>query len=287
MNIGFLLNTTMLTDTEYIIDLMDYVASLGASVYLPTECSGIFHKKDAISFVSEKTFYSKSDFLAILGGDGTILHSAAKAAEYEKPIIGINLGTLGYLTDVEKSDAKSAFEKVFSKQYKIEKRMMLEAEFSGGKFSALNDIYLSKGAESKMIRLDVYINEEYIDYYSADGIIFSTPTGSTAYNLSAGGPILKPDLEMIAITPICPHTLYARPFVISGEDVISVKIREGQRGDAFLAADGETKMLLKEGQIIKIKKSPLATATIKTNSLGFYEILRKKMGRIGCEKNEV
>jgi len=156
--------------------------------------------------VSEKELYNESDFLVVLGGDGTILGAGRKAAIYDTPLLGINLGTLGYLTDVEKSGAKTSLEKVLKGDYKIEKRMILEGFISSkGKSGilALNDVCIFRGSFSKIVKLNLFINNEYLYTYRADGVIISTPTGSTAYNLSAGGPILKPDVQMVVITPIC------------------------------------------------------------------------------------
>ncbi len=226
-----------------------------------------------------------SDFLTVLGGDGTILRAAKTAAVYDTPLIGINLGRLGYLTDVEKSGAFESLTKVFEGNYKIEKRLMLQVALTSENTGetptdigiALNDVCVSKGLSSKMITIKLKFNGEYVDTYRSDGIVISTPTGSTAYNLSAGGPILKPDMEIMAITLICPHMLYTRPSVVSSEDVISIEVLENPYNDSRLALDGENANHLKNGDIITIRRSEYYTRIIKTQDRGFYNILRQKL----------
>ncbi|MDR1690197.1 MAG: NAD(+)/NADH kinase [Clostridiales bacterium] len=266
--------------------------------------------------VSESELFSIPDFLIVLGGDGTILAAAEKAAQAGIPVLGINLGTLGYLTDADISEGFASIEKVLNGEYKIEKRMTLTASFviengrenKGGKppsaqsefcenksatqphvfneFSAnqtakqplaLNEFCVSKGVLSRMITFSLSVNGSYINTYRADGIICATPTGSTAYNLSAGGPLLSPWSDMIAITPICPHDLFARPTVVSGTDVITIKIISGGDGEIVLSADGRHAAKLTHGSEVLIKASEYYMSIIKTNDLSFFDVLRKKM----------
>lgn len=231
--------------------------------------------------VNEKNPFKDTDFTVVLGGDGTILEVAEKSALSNIPVIGINLGNLGYLTDAERGDCYTALQNVLNNEYKIEKRMTLEACMSadkdGKKILALNEFCVSKGVLSKIMIFEVYINNCYINSFKADGIIVSTPTGSTAYNLSAGGPILKPDSSMTAITPICPHDLFARPFVVPGDDRVCVKIVS--EGKGILLTDGRVTTQLEEGDSVSITKSNHFVSVIKTGGNSFYEVLRKKMGR--------
>lgn len=242
------------------------------------------------SSVTSKELYSESDFLIVLGGDGTVLKVSKEAAINQKPILGINLGTLGYITDIDYSDCYEAIEKAINGDYVIENRMMLEATADGKELEndiliALNDVCITRGFFGNIISLELYINDHFIDSYRGDGMILSTPTGSTAYNLSAGGPILKPDSKMIAITPICPHMLYTRAFVISSEDTIKVKVINQRELDILLSLDGQNVIPLKDQDIIKVKTSDYYTKLIKTNNLGFYDILRKKM--VGVKERKV
>lgn len=226
-------------------------------------------------------FFESVDLLVALGGDGTILRLARDAAIYDKPLIGINLGTLGYLTDVEKADAFTALRKVLQGEYYLEKRMMLTVEGdelsnTGNTLIALNEVCVSRGLLAKMISIELYINDEYIDTLRADGIVVSTPTGSTAYNLSAGGPLLMPDSEMIAITPICPHALHARPWVIAASAKITLRVHDPVN-EGMLVLDGQNKGSIKTGQAVTIRRAEQYTQIIKTNVLGFYARLRMKL----------
>jgi len=229
--------------------------------------------------------FDRFEFIICLGGDGTMLKAAGGAAPHGVPLIGINLGNMGYLTDANRNEAVKALDKVLRGNYKLEKRMMLNADLSRYGLSAenpaLNEICVSRSVYSKMIQLKLWINDEYIGGYRCDGIIVSTPTGSTAYNLSAGGPILKPDGNMIAITPICSHALYTRPFVISADDGVQVQIDDANPGEfgveAGVHADGKNILNLKPDDKIEITRSEYFTTIIKTDDSGFYDILRQKM----------
>ncbi len=234
--------------------------------------------------VPYEELYEKSDFLVVLGGDGTLLSVGRKACIHNTPLLGINLGTLGFLTDVEKTDYKASIEKVLRKEYKTEKRLMLEASVLDTRtvpenMLALNDVCVTRGVFSKIVNVKVYVNGEYLNTFRSDGVIISTPTGSTAYNLSAGGPILKPDTKMIAITPICPHALYARSIVTSAEDIITIEADSTSRGDLIMSVDGQNGGYIRPGDKIQVKKSSYYTTIIKTNTYGFYDILRKKLVR--------
>lgn len=233
--------------------------------------------------IEENRLFSIADFLIVLGGDGTLLGIGRKTAEYSTPLLGINLGNLGFLTAADNEGAEKAIEKLLNKDYKIEKRLMIEAyinSYSKNKKSelALNDICITRGMFSKLVEIDVYVNKEYLDTIRADGIIISTPTGSTAYNLSAGGPILKPDTQIVSITPICPHNMYSRSIVVSADDVITMAMK-GQYDDSefILSADGQDGIKLKKNDVVKIKKSNYCTTIIKTEMKSFYDILREKL----------
>ena len=210
------------------------------------------------------------DFLVILGGDGTVLRASHGAAPHGIPMLGINLGSLGYLTDVDRHEGFAALEKVLAGDYRTEKRMMREAR---GEL-ALNEILIHRGTAGP-ITFEITLNGKHMDSLRADGIITATPTGSTAYNLSAGGPILRPDIEMIVLTAVCPHTLSARPWVLSGEDVVTIS----PGGGAEVILDGEKKFTLTGGEIITLQASKHRATVIKTSGMDFFEILRKKMAR--------
>lgn len=232
----------------------------------------------------EECLYKDSDFLVTLGGDGTLLGVGRKAAPYKTPLLGINLGNLGFLTAEEKHNGEDAIDAVLNEKYKIENRMMLEASvFAEPKriegIQALNDVCITRGFSSKILECNVFVNDEYVDSLRADGLIVCTPTGSTAYNLSAGGPVMKADAYSIAITPICPHTLTSRSIILSSEDVVTVEVCTRANEDFIVSADGQTALTLKRKNLIQIKKSQLETMIIKTSKHSFYEVLRNKLAR--------
>lgn len=275
--IGFIPNIERDKELATTKELLLFVKSRGCESFVSQE---VYDKiGSGYGAAVSENMENDVDFFVVLGGDGTILQAAKTAAVHDIPLIGVNAGNLGYLTDVEKSGAKAALDLLLGGQYKLEKRMMLEAEIEGVKADkpqiALNDVCVARGMPLKQIDLEIYINGSYIDTYSADGIIVCTPTGSTAYNLSAGGPILKPDSEMIAITPICPHMLHARSSVISSEDIIEIRVPENTAKDIIVSLDGQNIEL--KGNKIKITRSELYTTIVKTSDLSFYDILRQKM----------
>ena len=233
----------------------------------------------------EADLYHHSDLLISLGGDGTLLGIGRKTARFDKPILGINLGTLGFLTAEEKTHAEVAIDKVLNGDYKLEKRMMLECgiakgdERKGG-IIALNDICITRGNLYKILEFRVYVNDEYVDTLLADGVIICTPTGSTAYNLSAGGPVLKADAQIIAITPISPHTLTSRPIVVSAEDVVTVEVKPSREDTPFMvSADGQDNYELHGRNVVQIRKADVCTTIIKTKPQSFYDVLRHKLSK--------
>lgn len=232
----------------------------------------------------DEELHQYSDFLISLGGDGTLLGVGRRTAQYQTPILGINLGNLGFLTAEEKGRAEYAIDKVLHGNYKVEHRMMLDASVSAEPkrlegILALNDVCITRGFSSKILELNVFVNDEYVDTLRADGVIICTPTGSTAYNLSAGGPILKADAEIIAITPICPHTLSSRSIIVSAEDLVTVEVCTRADEDFTISADGQAAEVLKRKNVVQIKKSKFSTTIIKTNNFGFYDVLRQKLAR--------
>jgi len=207
-----------------------------------------------------------TSFAIILGGDGTMLRHSHQAATQGIPMIGINLGTLGFLTDAEKVDGFAALAKVISGDFRVEKRLMLE---TCGKL-ALNDVVL--GSVGGLKTFKIYVNDCFWEEIRADGIIVATPTGSTAYSLSAGGPILIPDGQMMVVTPVCPHSLSSRPVVVGADDI--VKISAGQNAKIIL--DGEECGELVANEMITIKKSVHSAKIIKTSPDRFHDILKRK-----------
>ena len=225
------------------------------------------------------------DCILVLGGDGTLLQAARDVVEKEVPLLGINLGTLGYLAEVEKSGIESALQQVVAGNYHLEKRMMLTGQIIRDGYvlentHALNDVAITRGGSLQIIDFDIYVNGQFLNGYSADGIIISTPTGSTGYNLSAGGPIVEPKAELLVLTPICPHTLNTRSIILSAEDVVSVEVkpaRDGRKLEVEANFDGRHRVLLQEGDRIQIARSKKTTEIVKLSEVSFLEVLHKKM----------
>ena len=276
--IGFVTNIEKDPTLQETKKMVDFVLKKGCEVYVSENFSDVH--PDVIA-TSSSEMYKSVDFVVVIGGDGTILRVARSAAIFDTPILGINFGTLGYLADVEKINAIDAIEKVLNGDFTIENRMMLEPYVERGCVSheinlALNEVCITNSVCSRMIKLSVEVNGEYFDTFRADGIIVSTPTGSTAYNLSAGGPILSPHTELMTITHICPHTLYARPFVIDGNDVVRIRVQSNYN-NVQMSCDGQSTVQMKNDDVIVVKKSRYVTRTIKTTNMNFYDILRRKM----------
>jgi len=214
------------------------------------------------------------DCVVTLGGDGSLLRAARLAAPSATPVMGINLGRLGYLTDTGFDGYEASLGRLLDGGFTLERRIMLTAETDGKPFIALNEAFVSRSGPARTMTLRVEINGDHMDTYQADGVLVSTPTGSTAYNLSAGGPVIKPDAELLAITPVCPHALHVRSSVISASDVVTVHVLSAL-GELFM--DGSDAAAITRGGFVDIRRSPYYTTIVKTRNKGFYDILREKM----------
>ena len=221
----------------------------------------------------------------MLGGDGTLIQAARDTVNRRIPLLGINLGTLGYLAEIEKAGVGDALDSLMAEQYTIEPRMMLEGRVyrNGGETVqdiALNDIVVNRAGDLRMIDYEISVNGESLNRYGADGMIVSTPTGSTGYSLSAGGPIVSPMASMIVVTPICPHTLAARSIVLSGEDRVTIRLGPGRRAqseEAFASFDGGGSVSMATGDYVEIEKSEKTVNILKISRISFLEVLRNKM----------
>lgn len=226
-----------------------------------------------------------TDCILVLGGDGTLLQAARDTINRKIPLLGINLGTLGFLAEIEKSGIPDALDSLLLDNYTIEPRMVLEGSvYRNGRETvkdiALNDIVVNRSGALRVIDYEIQVNGEPLNRYSADGMIVSTPTGSTGYSLSAGGPIISPMASMIVVTPICPHTLTARSIVLSGGDSVRVQIGSGRRSlheEAFATFDGEVPVPMETGDYVEIHRSEKIVNILKISKVSFLEVLRNKM----------
>lgn len=226
-----------------------------------------------------------TECIIVLGGDGTLLQAARDVVHREIPLLGINLGNLGFLAEVDRQSVYGALDKLMRDDYEVEERMMLtgtvyRGETVLGEDIALNDIVIGREGPLRVVRFMNYVNGEYLNSYNADGIIISTPTGSTGYSLSVGGPIVSPSASMTIMTPIAPHTLNTRSIVFPAEDVITVEMGEGRHQDrerGIASFDGDSVVHMVTGDRIVIRKAGVKTKILKLNHLSFVEVLRQKM----------
>lgn len=264
--------------------IMDYLQQFGAEVFITREC----HDKDAV-YTDVSDLPENVECAIVLGGDGTILQAAHDLMTRKIPLLGINLGTLGFLAEIEKQNVNQALQAVVNGQFQIEERMMLDACVIGKENSrsdkicnpALNDIVITRSGFSRIIGVSIYVNGAHINNFRGDGVIISTPTGSTGYNLSAGGPVVTPGAETVIITPICPHTLNARSIVVKSSDTVLVKIMESkktQAEEAIVTMDGGKAIKLRAGDNIEITRASEVTKLIRVEQNNFFQILRSKLG---------
>ncbi|HYE84188.1 MAG TPA: NAD(+)/NADH kinase [Clostridia bacterium] len=279
MKLGIIPNLSKDDDLSVTRSILYWYANKDIKLLLESDIAERLNYRN--SGFSREELYSQSDVIIVLGGDGTILNIARQSSKYGVPLFGINLGHLGFLAEAEISDMYLSLERIMNGDYLIEKRMMLEAFVDGSEedlkeLTALNDISITKGMLSRMITFSVFINDSFFELYSADGIVISSPTGSTAYSLSAGGPIVSPELKVLVITPICPHTLYNRSIVVSEEDEVRIEICE-ENSEVMLSVDGQDSYRLVPGKVVKIRSSNCVTNLVKLKQRSFFDVLRRKI----------
>ena len=259
---------------------------------------GVFTKKiadviekrggEAVCVANERLALAESgkagvDCALVFGGDGTLLRAARNMTDSKVPLLGINLGTLGFLAEVESTCAEEAIERLLADEYVREERMMLTGKIKAGGVEeqhALNDIVISRCGTLQILNVRIYVNDQFLNNYCADGVIVATPTGSTGYNLSAGGPIVEPSARLLLLTPICPHTLNTRSIVFSPEDEITVEIPSGKDGHEQVVEanfDGSYKVTLRTGDRIVIRRADRTTGSVRLHTDSFLSVLHKKM----------
>jgi len=245
-------------------------------------CNGIvniFIGKDEL--IDEKLI-SNIDIIFSLGGDGTFLNIARQTSKLGIPILGINLGSLGFLAEVELKDIEKSVKDIVNGKYEIQERMMITSTIYKNdkpvyQNDALNDFVISRGELSRIITLELYINNSFVDSFPGDGLIISTPTGSTGYALSAGGPVIEHDAKLMLITPICSHAMHSRSFVVDKKSNIEIKLIGDKKNKCLLTVDGQKGFSLAGDEKVVIKRSKIKAKIIKVNNKSFYDTLRKKM----------
>ena len=256
--------------------LADFLHLHHVRVTCESKYRGIFFS-DEISDDAQSLF-EHCDLVVAVGGDGTILNSAKRAAVYEKTVLGVNAGTLGFLATVEQHETAQLL-RVINGDYQIEERMMLEVSVAGGDpYYAINEAVVSKGALSRMIEVKVTCRDTQVNRFRADGIIVATPTGSTAYSLSAGGPVTDPSLKCILLTPICPHSLLSRTVIFSAEKTLKVHV-DAKNCDhvAYLTIDGQEVVPIASGQELTVRRAERCVRLATFENKPFYEVLNDKI----------
>lgn len=228
------------------------------------------------------TMYEESDVIIVLGGDGTLLSAADMASQYDVPMLGINLGHLGFMADVEEASIEASLEAFLKGEYTTDRRFMIDAtvnkkDGSVIKLSALNDIVVTRASYQRMVAFDIMVNGHHLATYQGDGIVVATPTGSTAYSMSAGGPVVDPSLDVCIITPVCPHSIGSKPVIVPGSAEIQIDFKSTFDDKAMLTADGKDGIRLCEGDVIKINASQKTLGLIRLFNRSFYDLLHHKL----------
>ena len=285
MNIFYIItNHQKDEDLEMTKKIQTYLEEHEKTCYIQCEgecCPGQHH----YHFTNAETIPQDVECVLVLGGDGTLIQGARDIVDRNIPILGFNLGTLGFLTEIEQENMYTALEKLMNDEYILESRMMLKGTmYHNGKPMytdiALNDIVLNRSGALRIVNYEIYVNGDFLYSCPADGIIISTPTGSTGYNLSAGGPIVSPSSFMTLLTPICPHSLNSSSIVLAAEDKIVVKLGMGRRNtleEAEATFDGAQSVRLITGDYVEITQAKETTKLIKISKKSFVETMRKKM----------
>ncbi len=230
-----------------------------------------------VHYIPQEKF-SEMDVFLVLGGDGTLLSVSKISARLNIPVVGVNLGRLGFLAEIEKSNIKDDIDKLLSGEYQLQERAMLSVKNQENNALALNDIIITReNSLLKILEFDVYLDDEFVDHFMADGVIISTPTGSTAYSLSAGGPIADPSMDIMIITPICPHKMYSRTIIVPGNKKITIKNRSTDDSKAVVAADSQMFVTIKSGESVVISAAKERFKLIKLHGFKFFSALHDKL----------
>ena len=275
--IGIICKTGIAEPSEILKGLLPWLRQKNCEAYVDIETASRLN----IEGFSRSEIPSLVDIIVVLGGDGTMLSVCRLVGDKGIPILGVNIGGLGFLTEVQKDELYEFFENVLAGECPIEERIMLTTYVHRNneriaEYIVMNDVVVNKGALARIIDLETYINRAYVTTFKADGLIVSTPTGSTAYALSAGGPILYPTLSSIVLAPICPHTLTNRPIVLPDDVIIEIILRS-QTEDVFLTLDGQVGFPLKLNDIVEVRKSPFKTKLLTPCKKDYFQILRTKL----------
>lgn len=267
--------------TESLNRLVDFLQARKINAFLDIDTAASFDIK--LPILDRSQMGHKQDLIVVVGGDGSLLSAARMAIKVNVPVIGVNRGRLGFLTDITPNNIESQLASVLAGEYEEEQRFLLYTRIHDGETiyfegDALNDVVLGRGNETHLIEFDIIINQQFVCRYRSDGLILSTPTGSTAYALSAGGPIMHPQLNAIVLVPMFSHSLSSRPLVVDGEVKIDLKISTRNESDLRVSCDGHESRMVKPGQLVSIEKNAQKLRLLHPRDYHYYDTLRIKLG---------
>ena len=262
-------------DNEALHSLISSLKNHTSQVFIEDDAD---YQNDSVTKLSNKEFVSKVDLIIVFGGDGTLLNSARKYLKNNIPILGINMGNVGFLTDVKTEDFESIIQDILNGKFEIEERNLVSASFLNETVYGLNEIVIHSGAYTQLMRYRLSVNDKVVYEQRSDGLIIATPTGSTAYALSAGGPIIHPSLDVWTILPMLPQSISSRPFVISSEENVEMELFDGPNKNAKICADGQDDIDVPYGVKISISKMEKTLKLVHPKDNDFFEACREKLG---------
>lgn len=264
----------------YTSKVIKKIFSLNAEVLMLSDKQKFFNDRKIKYYSNIGNLIFNCDIVITIGGDGTIIHKAKHAARFSKPILGINLGKIGFVAGLEPTEIDK-LEQLIKGKYTVEKRMMLSVNVKKGettrKFYALNDVVITKGLYSGLVNLNVTLNNDEITKYVADGIILATPTGSTAYSLSAGGPVIEPSMKCILLTPICQHSMFSRPVIFGENSKINITAKTREKDESVLSIDGGRPIIISDRDLVSVEAAKMTVSLIKLKNQNFYKVLNSKL----------
>jgi NAD+ kinase len=282
--VGILAKARLTAATPHLLEISEWLTARGLTAVFETETAGLMPPSANRRVLTQTDLAKEVDMVVVLGGDGTLLSMAdcIGGAGSGIPILGVNFGSLGFLTEVTLPELYRSLDAALAGRAHVEERMMLRAITRRGeqifeRSIALNDVVITKAARSRMIDLSVSVSNEFVTRVRADGLIVATPTGSTAYNMSAGGPIVEPSVDALLLTPIAPHTLTNRPVVIPANAIVRVQPNMTDRDEAFVTFDGQAGFQLQIGDEIEVRRAPQPLRLIRSSTRSYFEVLRTKL----------
>ena len=262
-------------DNEALNSMINSLSNLDISLYLDESSN---NKNKNFTILDHEEYVKKVDIVIVFGGDGTLLNAARKYLNYEIPILGINMGNVGFLTDISTENFEKTIKEVLEGSYKIEERNLVSAKFGNNHLYGLNEVVIHSGAYAQLMRYRLNVNDKVVYEQRSDGLIIATPTGSTAYALSAGGPIIHPSLDVWTILPMLPQSLSSRPFVISSNEKVELDLFDGPNDNAKICVDGQDDIDIPYGEKILISKMEKTLKLVHPNDNDFFEACREKLG---------